>query len=195
MNPIHDLIANFQNLVAQVPEFLQPVILMLAGAVPFIEGEVGAIIGVVGGVNPIVAALAAAIGNFLSVLAVVVFSSRARSAVVNLREARADDTVRTSRGTATGNVAVLEAETAVEAPPAKPESKGRLRVKRWLVRFGVPGASILGPLAIPTQFTSAILIASGTSRAWVLLWQAVAIIIWTTITTTSAWLALQVVGV
>lgn len=195
MNPIHDLIANFQDLVAQVPEFLQPVILMLAGAVPFIEGEVGAIIGVVGGVNPIVAALAAAIGNFLSVLAVVVFSSRARSAVVNLREARTDDTVRTSRGTATGNVAVLEAETAVEAPPAKPESKGRLRFKRWLVRFGVPGASILGPLAIPTQFTSAILIASGTSRAWVLLWQAVAIIIWTTITTTSAWLALQVVGV
>lgn len=193
MNPIQDLIVNFQNLVAQVPEFLQPVILMLAGAVPFIEGEGGAIIGVVGGVNPIVAAIAAALGNFLSVLAVVFFSSSARSAVVDRRKVRVNEPVRTSRGTTTGQVAVLEAETAVESPPAKPESKGRQRFKRWVVRFGVPGASILGPLAIPTQFTSAILIASGTSRAWVLLWQAVAILIWTTVATVSVWLALQVV--
>src|SRR5690606_29758514 len=80
--------------------------------------------------------------------------------------------------------------------PAKPESKGRLRFKRWLVRFGVPGASILGPLAIPTQFTSAFLGAGGTPRSWVLLWQAVAIALWTTVATVSAWAALTfLVGV
>jgi hypothetical protein len=77
--------------------------------------------------------------------------------------------------------------------PAKPESKGHQRFKRWLVRYGVPGASILGPLAIPTQFTSAMLVAGGTPRAWVLLWQAVAIVLWTTVATVSAWLALQLV--
>ncbi len=58
----------------------------------------------------------------------------------------------------------------------------------------MPGASILGPLAIPTQFTSAILVASGTPRRWVLLWQAVAIVIWTTVATISVWLALNVVA-
>ena len=84
------------------------------------------------------------------------------------------------------------AEAAEDAAPKKPLSKGRQRFNTWLVRFGVPGASILGPLAIPTQITSAILVAGGTPRAWVLLWQAVAIAFWTTVGTTSVWLALRV---
>ena len=66
---------------------------------------------------------------------------------------------------------------------AKPESKGVRRFKKFLVRFGVPGASILGPLAIPTQFTSALLVSTGVSKTWVLLWQGVAIFLWTTMTT------------
>ena len=83
---------------------------------------------------------------------------------------------------------------SVGAAPSKPASKGRQRFNRWLVRFGVPGASILGPLAIPTQFTTAALVAAGTPRGWVLLWQAVAIVIWTTVATVSALIALQVVS-
>jgi hypothetical protein len=64
------------------------------------------------------------------------------------------------------------------------------------VRFGVPGASLLGPLAIPTQFTAAILVAGGSPRRWVLLWQAVSIALWTTVITVMIWLALtHVVGV
>jgi hypothetical protein len=182
MNPIEQLIANFQNLVAMVPEIIQPFIVMLAGAIPFIEGEGAAIIGVVGGINPIVAAIAGAAGNFLSVLLVVLLSSRARTAVVRRRGGQA----RVAVG-APGTVATME------APPAQPESKGRLRFKRWLVRFGVPGASILGPLAIPTQFTAAILVAGGTPRTWVLLWQGIAIAFWTTVGTVSVWLALQLI--
>ena len=173
MNPLQELVTNFQDLVAQVPEIVRPLIVMLAGTIPFVEGEVAAMIGIVGGLNPIVAAIAAASGNFLCVLVVVLLTSRARTAVVNRASASQDD-----------------------ATPSKPESKGRQRFKRWLVRFGVPGASILGPLAIPTQFTSAILVASGTRRGWVLLWQAVAIVIWTTVTTVSIWAAMTyVVGV
>ncbi|MGW5083361.1 hypothetical protein, partial [Micromonospora echinospora] len=60
-------------------------------------------------------------------------------------------------------------------------------------RFGVPGASILGPLAIPTQITSAILVGGGTPRRWVLLWQAISIVIWTTIGTVAAWATLTFV--
>lgn len=187
MNPFENLVRDFQDLVSQVPEFIQPFIVMLAGTVPFIEGEVASMIGVLGGMNPIVAGVAAAVGNFLAVLVVVTVSSRARTAVVDRRAARLE-TVAVGRA-ATG--VVLEAEAEVEAEPPKPESKGRQRFKRWLVRYGVPGASILGPLAIPTQFTSAILIASGASRSSVLLWQAVAIVLWTTVATTSIWVALN----
>ncbi|GAA1756345.1 small multidrug efflux protein [Agromyces humatus] len=194
MNPIQELITNFQNLVTQVPEIIQPFIVMLAGTIPFIEGELASMIGIVGGLNPIVAAIAAAAGNFLSVLLVVLLTSRARSAVVSRSSVRVAATVG-----AEGAPPFADDESApafMETAPAKPESKGRQRLKKWLTRYGVPGASILGPLAIPTQFTSAFLVAGGTSRAWVLLWQAVAIILWTTVTTVSAWAALTfVVGV
>lgn len=174
MNAIEELILAFQHLVAQVPELVQPLVLVLAGMVPFIEGDAGGPIGVIGGVNPIVAAIAAATGNFLAVLAVVMLSSRTREAVVSRH-----------RASGNGSVATLEAD-----PEPKPESKGKQRVKRWLVRFGVPGASLLAPLAIPTHITAATLVASGTPRGWVLLWQGIAIVLWTTLTTVLAWLAL-----
>lgn len=191
MNPLEGLISNFQDLVAQVPEFLQPFIVMLAGAIPFIEGEGAAIIGIVGGLDPIVAGIAAAAGNFLCVLLVVLLTTRARTAVVNHSSVRVGATV---GGAASPAVDYDEKDAAFEGTAsAKPESKGRRRFKRWLVRFGVPGASILGPLAIPTQFTSAMLVAAGTPRGWVLLWQGVAIVIWTTVATVSAWAALTFV--
>jgi hypothetical protein len=191
MNPVQDLISNFQDLVAQVPELVQPFIVMLAGAIPFIEGEGASIIGIVGGLNPIVAGIAAAAGNFLCVLFVVLLTTRARTAVVNRSSVPVGATV----GAAASSAAGGEEKAAVfeQTASAKPESKGRQRFKKWLVRFGVPGASILGPLAIPTQFTSAMLVAAGTPRGWVLLWQGVAIIIWTTVATISAWAALTFV--
>jgi len=191
MDPIEELVNNFQNLVAQVPEIIQPVIVLLAGSIPFMDGEVAAMVGVIGGVNPIVAAVAAAAGSFLSVFLVVLFTSRARTAVVDRRTVRVETTV--------GAAGVPESAgddgpAAFEGTaPAKPESRGRQRFKRWLVRYGVPGASLLGPLAIPPQLTSAILVAGGTPRGRVLRWQAVAIVLWTTVATISIWLALRVV--
>ncbi len=183
MNPLADLIARFQELVAQVPEIIQPFIIMFAAAIPFIEGEVGALIGVVGGVNPFVAAAAALIGNVASVVGVVAVSSRAREFAVARRHDRAPS----------GAASTVLTEERPE--PQKPQSKGRERFARWVVRFGVPGASILGPLAIPTQFMSAMLVAGGTPKGWVLLWQGVSIFFWTTLSTVLAWLALATFGV
>lgn len=176
MNPIEQLVRGFQDLVAQVPEIVQPFIVMLAGAVPFIEGEGGGAIGIIGGLNPFVAGVAAAIGNFLAVLAVVTLTARTRQAVVTRP--------RSSRSGS--GVATLEADEP--ALVSKPESKGRQRFKRWVVRFGVPGASLLGPAAIPTHITAAMLVGSGVSRGWVLFWQAIAIVLWTTAVTLLVWL-------
>ncbi|HIZ38089.1 MAG TPA: small multidrug efflux protein [Candidatus Ruania gallistercoris] len=194
MNPIENLVVGFQDLIAQVPEFLQPVIVLLAALIPFIEGEGGSAIGVIGGINPIVAGLTAATGNFLAVLVVVLVSSRARSAVVNRRTAQVTPVAAGGVPSGSATDTLTGAESVSDEPAnTKPESKGRQRFKKWLVRFGVPGASLLGPLAIPTHFTSAMLIASGTSPRWVLLWQAVAIVVWTTLTVTLMWLAVNAV--
>jgi hypothetical protein len=85
-----DLITRFQELVAQMPEILQPLIVALAGAVPFIEGEGAATIGIVGGLHPAVAITAGAIGNFLCVFVLVTTSSKARSVVVSRRRRAAE---------------------------------------------------------------------------------------------------------
>ncbi len=86
-NPITDLVLGFQGLVADVPDLVQPLIVALAGAVPFIEGEGAAAIGIIGGIHPVVAALAGALGNLLCVSVVVLATSRVRTAVTTRRGA------------------------------------------------------------------------------------------------------------
>lgn len=195
MNILQDLITTFQNLVAQVPEFIQPLVVLLAGAVPSIEGDVAAVIGIVSGLNPIVAGIAGALGNFLTVLLIVLLTSRVRTAVVNRNRVRVGATVGAtgSSGFGSDEVAAEFEAMATAKPESKSRQKGRQRFAKWLVRFGVPGASILGPIALPSQITSAMLVAGGSPRAWVLLWHAVSIALWTTVSAVSAWLALTVV--
>lgn len=188
MNPIESLVQGFQELIAGVPALLQPAIVALAAAVPFLEGEVGAMIGVMGGINPFVAAVAAVAGNFLCVLVVVLLGARIRAAAVARRtRRRALAHVAAGGGSEGPDVAIGE------DPDGKPASKGEQKFRRFIVRFGVPGASLLGPLALPTQFTAALLVGSGVAKGWVLLWQGIAIVLWTTFATASAWLALQVI--
>lgn len=172
-SPLDDLVAGFQSLVAQVPDVLQPFVVSLAGMVPFVEGEGSAAIGVIGGLHPVVAGIAGFAGNLLAVTIVVLVGSRIREAAV----ARRRRTAATREHALVG--ASADGAGAVEAEPTKPESKGRRRVKQWLTRFGVPGASLLAPIALPTHFTAATFVASGVPKGWVLLWQAIAIFLWT----------------
>ena len=186
--PINDLVAGFQDLVGQVPDIVQPLILALAGAVPFIEGEGAAMIGVVGGVNPFVAGAAGVTGNLLSVILVVLLSSRIRTAATNRRSGKAT-TAATAASVGASGVSSAETLTITAdaaAPDTKPESKGTKKLKRWLVRFGVPGASLLAPLALPTHFTAATLVGSGIPKGRVIFWQAIAIVLWASVLTAIA---------
>jgi len=165
-----NLIETFQDFVAQVPELVQPLIVALAGAVPFIEGEGAVSIGIIGGIHPVVAAIAAIIGNFLCVAVLVIASSGARTAIVN--RSRTRQAVLAGGGTG-----------EVETLPAESDRKGARREKfqRAFERYGVPGVSLLGPLLLPTHFTATMLAASGVGKVRILIWQAVAIIGWTTV--------------
>lgn len=148
-----------QDFVAQVPEILQPLLVALLAMIPYFEGEGAAALGILVGVNPIVAAIAAASGNILIVMGVVLLGSRIRERSVAKR-------------------ALTTADLPEEETPTR-TSKGRQRLRRWMVRFGVPGASILAPIALPTHLTAAFFVASGVRKGWVILWQAIAIVLWT----------------
>lgn len=156
-NPVTDLVLGFQGLVADVPDLVQPLIVALAGAVPFIEGEGAAAIGIIGGIHPVIAALAGAIGNLLCVAVVVLATSRVRTAVTTRRGA-----------------------------PAKAPTARREKFEKAYHRYGTPGVSLLGPLLLPTQFTAAALTSTGVPPLRVLGWQALAIALWTTVITAIA---------
>ncbi len=176
-----------QDFVNQVPEALQPVGVGLVGMIPYIEGEGAAALGIIAGVNPIVAGIAGAVGNFLSVLAVVLLSSRVRQSVVARR---------TGRSGLGGTVQTLEApgSTPGSTPRSARQAKGQTRLRGWLTRYGVPGASLLAPLALPTQLTAAFFVASGVGKQRVLLWQAIAIIVWTAAVAVAATGILSLLG-
>lgn len=180
-----------QDFIDQVPEILQPIIVALVAAIPYIEGEGAAAFGIIAGINPIVAALAAITGNVLCVIAVVLLGSRIRGGVVARRATRSAAASSSALGGGSGHAdSTVVTSTASNAGPASGsatadeddttrQGKGRTKLRRWLVRFGVPGASILAPIALPTMLTAAFFVASGVRKEWVILWQIVAIVLWT----------------
>lgn len=169
-----NLIETFQNLVAQVPELVQPLIVALAGAVPFIEGEGAATIGILGGIPPVIAAIAAILGNFVCVAILVLVSARTRAAVVSRQRAKA-----------LAGGSVIDVDAAADSIHIEDDTARKAARKekflRALERYGVPGVSLLGPLLLPTQFTATMLAAIGIRTARVLVWQAIAIVGWTTV--------------
>lgn len=167
-----NLIETFQELVAKVPELIQPIIIALAGAVPFIEGEGAVTIGIIGGVNPIVAAIAATIGSFACVFVIVQLSSSARRAILTRRG-------RSRLAAADGGASALDGGLDGEgAPESARRAARRAKFQRSFDRYGVPGVSLLGPLLLPPAFTAPMLIAVGVDKARVLIWQAIGIVLW-----------------
>ncbi|GAA1931556.1 hypothetical protein GCM10009775_24580 [Microbacterium aoyamense] len=161
-----NIIEGFQDLVAQVPEWLQPVIVALAGAVPFVEGEGAATIGILGGIPPVVAVIAAIVGNFACVAVLVLLGAGARRAVVTRsRQKRL----------------VAADATGADVPAfSEDETPRQAKFQKAFERYGVPGVSLLGPLLLPTQFTAVMLAAAGVGRGRILVWQGLAIVLWTT---------------
>lgn len=193
MNPYE----GFQDFVGQLPDLVQPLLVALLGMIPYVEGEGSAALGIIAGINPIVAAIAGAAGNILIVVLVVLLSSRIRESVVARRAASRAATATASPGTTTITVDGPDAASGVATQDGEKETrraKGRKKLGVWLVRFGVPGASILAPLALPTHFTAAFFVASGVKKSWVILWQVIAIVLWTGLVAAAALGLLTLLG-
>lgn len=150
MTFVNDLLTWLTDLAAGAALWQQIGVLVLAGAIPFIESYLGSFIGVLAGVTPVVAVASAVAGNVISTFAVIAAASRARVAVT---QGRAPDPQR---------------ET-----PARTE-----KVAKSLERFGVPGVCLLGPLVVASQLTAPALIALGAGKRTVMAWQAIAIVLW-----------------
>lgn len=147
---MESLFQTVQEFVFGMPDPVQFLGVTAVGAIPFVESYGASTIGIAAGV-PIPLAVAAAItGNLLSVLLVVY-----------------------------GIASIRHRATAGRGDPGTEPGDGkRGRIARNVRRFGVPGASLLGPLVLPTQFTSAAMVGAGANRNAVFAWTSVAVVVW-----------------
>lgn len=136
------------DFVANLPIWAQWLGIMLISAIPFVESYFGAAIGVLVGVPPLIAIVAAIAGNVASMLAFVLLAAGARQRVI-----------------------------AGSARAEEPSPRKR-RLKRMFDRFGIPGVSMLGQLVLPSQITSGAMVSFGASRNSVIMWQIVSIVLW-----------------
>ncbi|MEV8252934.1 hypothetical protein AB0O95_03095 [Rhodoglobus sp. NPDC076762] len=80
---MYDTLSSF---TAGLPELLQWVGVILIAAIPYVESYGGSVIGIVTGINPAVAIIAAIIGNVISMLIFVFVAHRVRAKVAAGRE-------------------------------------------------------------------------------------------------------------
>lgn len=147
---ITDLFGRLAELASIAEPWQQVGLLVLIGAIPFIESYLGSFLGVLVGVVPGLAVAAAVIGNILCTFVLIALAGGARSAATRNR-----------RGA-----------------PAQRLSGRRKKVAKYLERFGVPGVTFLGPLVLASQITAPALVALGASKRSVYFFQGLSIIAW-----------------
>ncbi|HIZ34807.1 MAG TPA: hypothetical protein H9815_03435 [Candidatus Ruania gallistercoris] len=151
---VTDLFVNLTQFVLGLESWQQIAALVLVGAVPFIESYLGSFLGVLVGIEPMIAVPAAVVGNVLCTFLLIATSSRVRTAAT-----------RSSRPGSTGE------------PAAQPTGR-RQKVAKYLDRFGVPGVALLGPIVVASQITAPTLVALGATTRSVYLWMGLSIILW-----------------
>lgn len=139
-----DILQTMWELTASLPTALQWFGVMLAGAIPLLEGHGATALGIAVGVHPILATAAGILGNVAVMLIVAAFSSR-------LRERLLRDNKKTER---------------------------REKIHRLYNRYGVPVVSIVAEFWLPSALTTVLLVSFGAQKKQVMVWQAVAIVIW-----------------
>lgn len=148
-----------QDFVLGLPDPVQFLGVAAVGAIPFIESYGASTIGIAAGVPIPLAVAAAILGNVASVLLVVYGIAGLRTNATSLGAKRHG-----AEGLGTEGV--------------EPASGKRGRIAENMRRFGVPGVSLLGPIILPSQFTSAAMVGIGANRTVVFAWTTVAVVVW-----------------
>ena len=82
------MLESLQDFTASLPEFLQWFGVFLIAAIPFVESYFGSAIGVLVGINPVIAVAAAVIGNVISMLIFVLTAHGVRAKATQGKEAK-----------------------------------------------------------------------------------------------------------
>lgn len=124
---------------------------MLVAMVPFIEGYFAVPAGIAIGFSAVLTIAAAIVGNWISVIVVILASDRVKQWLQGRKKSKSSEEKQYKR---------LE------------------RGQKLFHKYGVPGVSLLGPLLVGDHIAALVCIASGAPRKSVIIWQTVAIVVW-----------------
>lgn len=144
-------IGSLQEWVQALPEALQWLGVIAISVIPFIESYSGPALGMIAGLPWWAALISGIIGNTAAVALLVYVVHSIRSGV-------------------------QKRQTTKEL--TEQQIKRRAKTKKYLDRFGVPGVALLGPLALPSQFTAPLMVSFGANRNLVMIWMFVSIVLW-----------------
>ena len=124
---------------------------MLVAMIPFFEGYFAVPVGVAIGFPVFLTVSAAIVGNWVSVMAVILASDRFKQ--------------------------WLQGRRTSDRKQEK-QNKRLERGQKLFHKYGVPGVSLLAPLLIGDHIAALICIASGASKRYVIVWQTISIVVW-----------------
>lgn len=142
--------------------------LFLTAAIPWLELIVVVPAGVALGLNPVVVALIALLGNALPVLGIVVFFDWLGQRPWFRRFFQ-----------------VAQNQSAGEEESDRRRKK-RERAQRLFQKYGVPGLALLGPMIIGSHFSAALAMALRGGKNMVGAWMLISLTVWTIIMTIAA---------
>ncbi len=183
-----DLMGTAREFVMGLPETLQGVGVFLVSFIPFVEGEGAAIIGVIAGISPWLAIPVGVLGNLLVVALLVYAAHGARGAVLNRRAARREQ-VPAMAGTPGGQGRFTDnlgrgghGQPNDDARAGMTEPASRSLLRERFERWGVPGLSLIGPwVFVPGHVAAPAMVSFGACRHYVMVWQVVAIVLYTAV--------------
>lgn len=154
-------------------ELLAYLTVFVAAAIPWLEVLLVVPAGIVAGLPLVPTIVVAAVGNVLTVIPVVYAGDRLRGVVLRRRADAAE-------------------RSGPDADPDASTTSGRSgRARRILVRYGVPGLAVIGPLLTGAHVAAAMAMAAGAPRRTVLGWMTLSILVWAAISGAVAVLGLE----
>lgn len=91
------MIDSLQSFAEQFPEWSQAIVVAVLSAIPFIESYFGSVLGVIVGLPPVVAIVAAVVGNALSMIGFVLGADKVRTRKVDPDKVQSPRQVRLRR--------------------------------------------------------------------------------------------------
>lgn len=146
-----DFLTNILELIKDAHPALQFAGIWLIAAAPFLETYIAVPIGIAIGLPFWLTVVAAVVGNWMSVAAVILVSEKGQKWLQRRRAAKQN---------------------------SEASNKRMQRATNLFNKYGVPGVAFIGPLFTGSHIGAFISIMSGGSKRYVLLWQTISIIVW-----------------